>query len=374
MCLCAGVNLTPERVRQIEAVNTSAINWDELFRTAEHHGVLPLIARNLLAHGRNVAEPIQRSLQSAYESNFRRNLWFAGELTRITEHFEKRKVRAVPYKGPVLAESAYGDLASRSFSDLDFLVSARDFEAARQALAELGYQPSKQLSPGLNPLWLKFGYECAFDSTAGKYLVELQWNLLPHFYAIDLDIESLLDHAVNTPIGGRQLRSLSPEDLLLVLCLHAAKHLWMSLIWILDIAETMRSQSIDYDVLISRARALGVVRILAVSFWLKKNVLEASLPSRAHEIIDADPGVPALGQTFADRLRRNATYDFESSEYFRSIATLRENLADRCRYLWRLLWTPGEGDFTVIRLPAFLFPLYRFVRLGRLLRKAFARI
>ena len=374
LCLCARTKLTPERVRQIEAVNASALNWEELFRTADHHGVLPLIAKNLLAHARSLPAQIQRSLQSAYESNLRRNLWFAGEFARITEHFEKRKIRVVPYKGPVLAESAYGDLALRTFNDLDFLVSAPGFEAAQQALAELGYQPSKPLSPERKPLWLKFGYECAFDSAAGKYLVELQWNLLPPFYAVDLDTERLLDRAVTARIGGRESRILSPEDLLLVLCLHAAKHLWMRLIWIVDIAETVQSQRIDYAVLTSRAQELGVVRIVAVSFWLGKNMLQAELPPCAHEIIDADPEVPGFGQIYADRLQRNATYDFESSEYFRLMARLRENRADSWRYLWRLLWTPGEGDLTAIRLPEPLFPLYRLVRLARLLRKATARM
>jgi len=368
------VGLAPERVRHIAAMNTSAINWEEFRRSAEHHGLLPLIAKNLLAHAPAIPEQVQRSLESAYESNLRRNLWFAGELARISEHFEKKKVRAVPYKGPVLAESVYGDLALRCFNDLDFFVSAPDFEAAQQALAELRYQPSKQLLPEQSRHWQKFGYECSFDGPAGKYLVELQWNLLPHFYAVDLDTEALLDRSVKTRIGGRETRNLSPEDLLLVLCLHAAKHLWMRLIWIVDIAQTMQSQSIDYDLLVSRAQELGAVRMLAVSFWLTENVLETALPGRAQEIIDADPEAPVLGQVFADRLQRNATYDFESSEYFLLIARLRERRADRWRYLWRLLWMPGEGDLAAIRLPERFFPLYRLVRLGRLLRRAVAGI
>ena len=367
--LCAGVKLTPERVSHIAAVTTTAIDWDEFFRNAAHHGVLSLAAKNLLSYARDLPVQVQQSLQAAYHSNVARNLWFAGELARITEHFQKRKIEAVPYKGPILAESVYGDLALRSFNDLDFLLRAAHFASARQALAELGYQPSKQLRPDIQPLWLKFGYECSFDSAAGKYLVELQWNLLPHFYAVDLDTEALMNRAIPASSAGRQMKTLSPEDSLLVLCLHAAKHLWMRLMWIADIAETMRTQTIDYQVLISRARELGVVRNLAVSFWLVRNVLEAQFPIAAQNIIDADLEVPALGQNFADRLRRTAAYDFDSSEYFRLIAKLRENKADRWRYLWRLLWTPSEADIAAVELPNLMFPLYRFVRLGRLVGK-----
>src|ERR1035441_4513631 len=69
--------------------------------------------------------------------------------------------------------------------------------------------------------------------------------------------------------------------------------------WLVDIAETLRSQSqtrtIDYSLVFSRARALGIVRILGVSFWLAKNVLLAELPEGAEEPIAADPRGPVLG-------------------------------------------------------------------------------
>jgi len=217
----------------------------------------------------------------------------------------------------------------------------------------------------------------------GPNLVELQWALLPHFYAVDLHsddlrsddlrVEDLLARAGRTAVGGCKVPCLSPEDSLLVLCLHAAQHLWTRLIWLADIAETLRSQSqtrtIDYSLVFSRARAMGIVRILGISLWLAKNVLRAELPKGAEETIAADPRVPALGSKFAERLARGAAYDFESTEYFRLILELRERRGDRWRYLWRLVWTPGTGDVAAVRLPEALFPLYRVVRLLRLTRK-----
>jgi hypothetical protein len=48
---------------------------------------------------------------------------------------------------------------------------------------------------------------------------------------------------------------------------------------------------------------------------------------------------------------------------------LRERRVDRWRYLWRLVWTPSSGDIAAVRLPEALFPVYRIVRMGRLIRK-----
>ena len=369
LCALAGAELAPERIERIANWNLSVLDWREVLRLAEHHGVLPLVARNLIEHGLGLPPEIERSLKSAYEVNLRRNMWFTAQLVRIMQHFERRQLRAVPYKGAVLAQSLYRDLGLRSFSDLDFLISARDFERAKQALAEIGYRPSVDLTPTVERLWLTTRYERSFDSAAGKNLVELQWALVPAFYGVDLHVEDLLVRAGRTVAGGCEMPCLSPEDSLLVLCLHAAKHLWTRLIWLSDIAETLRTQTINYSLAVSQACALGIARILAVSFWLVKNVLRADLPKPAEEMIGADPRVPALGSEFAERLARDVAYDLESTEYFRLILKLRERRGDRLRYLWRLVWTPGVGDVAAVRLPEALFPCYRIVRIGRLMRK-----
>jgi hypothetical protein len=301
----------------------------------------------------------------------RRNLWFASELARIVEAFKNRRVRVVAYKGPLLAESAYGDIALRNFGDLDLLISPGDHQPATQILRDLGYQPSSEFSPAVGRFWLNNGYERSFDSGAGKSLVELQWALLPRLYALDLRTDDLLARSQTAAVGGREVQSLSPEDSLVALCVHAAKHLWMRLIWVCDIAETIRTQPLDWVIVSSRAAELGIMRIMAVSLWLVRDLLDCALPESAVRMIDSDPSVTAQAKAFASRLARSATYDFESTEYFRLLFHLRERRRDRARYLWRLLWTPGQGELNAIRLNESLFPLYRVVRVMRLVGKLF---
>lgn len=384
LCALASAELPPERIQRIATWNLSSLDWNEFLRLAEHHGVFPLAARNLIEHARGLPPEIERALRSGYEANLRRSLWFTAELARIMQHFQRAQLRAVPYKGPLLSQSVYHDPGLRTFSDLDFLISPTDFERAKHALSEIGYRPATDFTPAVERLWLRTGYERSFDGAAGKNLVELQWALLPYFYGIDLHVndlhmndlrandlrvEDLLARSGRTVVGGSEVPCLSPEDSLLVLCLHAAKHLWTRLLWLTDIGETLRTQSIDYSLVLSRARALGIVRMLGISFWLVKNVLHSQLPKPAEELVLADPQVPVLGSEFARRLARGAAYDFESTEYFRLILRLRERRGDRWRYLWRLVWTPGVGDVAAVRLPKALFPAYRIVRIGRLMRK-----
>ena len=369
MCACAGVELTPIRRARIARARDSGLDWPEFLRQAEHHGVLALAARSLGEQDAGVPAPIAEALRSAFDINLRRSLWFTGELARILEHFERHGLRVVPYKGPLLAETVYGDVALRNFSDLDFLIAPADFARAREGLREIGYQPSSPLAPAIERYWLRHGYECSFDGAAGRHLVELQWRMLPRFYAVDLRTEDLLSRAGRASLGGREVRALAPEDGLLALCLHAAKHLWMRLIWVCDIAETVRVVAIDWAEFRRRAQSLGVSRIAAVSFRLAETLLGAELPDAARALAAGHREASTLAGTFAARLARGAAYDFNSTEYFRLAGKLRERSLDRARYFWRLTFTPGQGDLAAVRLPESLFPLYRGVRIARLLRR-----
>jgi hypothetical protein len=374
LCACAASHPSPEQIARIATWNWAEFDCDAFCLLADHHGVTSLVAHNLTQHTCGLPAEVRQSLQSLYDSNLRRNLRFAAELTRIVDRLTEREVRVIPFKGPVLALAAYGELGLRNFSDLDFLIFPGQFQHAKQALAEIGYRPSQELAPAVERLYLQIGYERSFDGAAGQNLVELQWNLLPYFFAVDsgssgFRIEDLFARAARISLGAKAFLCLSPEDSLLALCLHAAKHLWMRLIWLADIAETLRSHEIDFLAVTERARALGITRMVGVSFRLAERLLGAQLSSPARELIARDPEELRLSDEFAARIARSATYDFESVEYFLKIRGLRERPADRWRYLWRLVWTPGPGEVAAITLPPTLFPLYRAVRVGRLLRK-----
>jgi hypothetical protein len=349
------------------------LDWSAFLQLAEHHGVLALIAADILVRP-ELPLTIEQSVRAFHAANAKRSLWLASELGAILDHFAKKDIRAIPYKGPVLAQSAYGNLALRTFHDLDLLIPATQFAAAKNALAGIGFHPSQALALAVERLYLRTGYERSFDGAAGKNMVELQWQLLPRLYAVDasragMSFNDLDARAGRITLGTASVPCLSPEDSFLTLCLHGAKHLWSRLIWVADIAATLRSQPIDFAAVSRRARAMGIARIAAVSLRLAEQLLSAPLPEAARGLITRHPEELRLANEFSSRLARSTAYDFDSADYFLEIRRLRERPTDRWAYLWRLLWTPGPGEVAAVKLPEPLFPLYRVVRLGRLLRK-----
>jgi hypothetical protein len=160
------------------------------------------------------------------------------------------------------------------------------------------------------------------------------------------------------------LRTLCDQDLMLVLCVHTAKHGWMQLSWLCDIAQLARSRALDWKALRERAQALGIARIVAVSFLLSHKLLATALPAQLD--VQNDPAAEALAQRILCQIVGDSEFDPESVGYFRLMMDLRERRRDRVSFAWRLLVTPSAGEWSAIRLPALLFPLYRVVRMFRL--------
>jgi hypothetical protein len=353
----------PSQLRRI--LQRTDLDWDRLLQLAQHHGLVPLLYRRLSTAMGATQSAGLGALRRQDKLNAHRTMWLAVELLNIHKHLATRGLEVLPYKGPVLAESLYGDVALRQFSDLDLLIRARDLPAIRSAMVELGYKPGLQLTQAAEHAYLKSGYEYTFDGARGRNLVELKWQILPRFYSIGFEVDKFFERAVGVDLAGHKLRTLCDQDLMLVLCVHAAKHGWRQLSWLCDIARLARSRALDWEALRVQAARLGIARIVAVSFLLVHKLLAAALPVPTD--VQDDPAAEALAQGILREIVADAEFDPVSVSYFRLMMDLRERRRDRTSFAWRLGVTPSVGEWSAIRLPGPLFPLYRVVRMFRLM-------
>lgn len=363
LCACCH----SDRTRLDAAVARQDLRWERVFRLASDHRLLPVLCTRLRERA-DVPASIQSALRARFLGHCQRVLRFTAELTRILRQFDRCGVSVIAHKGPVLAHTLYGDPAMRQFGDLDFLVRPSDLTRARSALLELGYSAKLTLTPRQEREYLRSGYEHVFGCGREHNLVELQWQVLPRFYAIDLKIEELFQRPRALQFESCAVRTLCDEDLLLVLCIHAAKHQWMHLGMIRDIA-TAATLAMDWEQVMHQARRLGIERMVLVSLLLAQNLLGCTLPG----MIANNPGVPvsnrlamAIGADLRSPERETIP---ESITYFRAIARLRERWSDKARFLARLALTPSVNEWETVRLPDKLFPMYRGVRAFRLIKR-----
>jgi hypothetical protein len=355
-----------EKTARLRALSRAPVRWKLLFDLADHHRTQPLLYRGLAGVEDAVPPAEMSALKQLYQTNLHKALFLSRELIRIVDHLSALGIDTMPHKGLALAEAAYGDIALRQVGDIDVLIGPQDLPRARAAVRELSYTPHLVFSEAEERAYLKSGYECAFDGAAGPNLLELQWAIQPRFYAMDFDMGGLFQRAATITVAGHAMKTPSSEDLLLVLSAHAAKHVWGRLIWLCDIARIMSFPSLDWGWIGSQARLLGIVRILRVTMLLANRLLDVAIPPAAQANLREDAATLSLVDEIQTHIASGAEYNVESLAYFRLMMRLRERPSDRLRFLRRLVFTPGPGEWQAVRLPAPLFPLYRLIRLSRL--------
>ncbi len=342
------------------------IDWPSLLRGANFHGLSSLLHQNLAPHANWVPAQTLNQLRAAYAMNMQKALVLSRELNRILGRAGALGIQLIPYKGIALSEAYYGDIAMRQVGDLDLFVRRRDVIGIRSALRELGYAPRLAIPENSEPDYIASGYEYSFDGPLGKASVELQWALQPRYYAVDYDMDGLFARAVEVTIAGFAARTLSPEDLLLVLSLHAAKHVWGRLIWLCDIAQILNRGNLDFPALLSRSRELGIVRILHVTLLLANRFLEIPIPAEFEPAIYSDRTARVIADEVTPSIISGISWEENKIGYFRLMMRLRERRRDRMRFLARLTFTPGPGEWQALKLPRVLSPVYKAVRMARL--------
>jgi hypothetical protein len=93
------------------------------------------------------------------------------------------------------------------------------------------------------------------------------------------------------------------------------------------------------------------------------------VPDEINRKLENDPAIPSL----AEEVRKRTFTETENipgeGERFVFFLRMREHFQDKMRYCIRRLFTSTGKDWSLLRLPAPLFPFYRFLRPFRLVKK-----
>jgi len=358
------VTQAPAGAGRLAAALAAPLDWDYLLRAATVHGVLPLLHRHLAgvpdaAPAEVIATLRQRSAASAH-SALALTAALAGALRALAD----AGIAAVPFKGPLLASSVYGDLGLRPFRDVDVLVHPGDLEAAvaRLNAAGWGVVPGQ----GAIPARLRCAWVSDLALARDRMLLELHWRLTQPYFGISDTLADLRDDLVPAEVAGVATRTLAAGRLLLYLCVHGATHRWPRLEWICDVAELLRRESAaDWDRVASDARAAGAARMLGLGVRLARDVLDAPLPP-AFALLADTPRVRALACAVYRHLPDDRPDPNPGLKLAPFHLAMRERLRDRARYAAAVLAAPSPLDIEAVPLRPALYPLYFAIRPLRL--------
>lgn len=291
--------VTPDAAERMRASLAALPDWTAFQELAEYHRVVPLVSRSLsqFVHEGVPADALQALNKRAQELGLW-NLTYTAKLLEILAALEQHKIPALPLKGPALAVQVYGDLSLRSFGDLDILIREQDFPRAIAVLVGLGYHPSRPLhGPRELAAYPRRYHDYKLHGSEDTLMVELQWKVIQFPFAFPPDVEGWWSQLQTMRLGGREVRTLDLESLLLILCVHGSKHLWERLNWLCDVAELVRgAPQLDWNRLLVMARRRGAARMLRLGLALAHELLGAPLPATVVTAITADPQVAVLSR------------------------------------------------------------------------------
>lgn len=354
---------------QTSNTRAAGLDWDRLLSLAVRHQTALLLYHNLQATSfAGVPPATAGELRRLFLAQSRQNLALTARLLDLLDQFATVGIRALPYKGPVLAQRLYGSVTLRPFGDLDLLLPRDQVWRARDVLTAAGYSPRVALSPRQEAACLRTGDEIELSLPDGTR-VELHWQLCPRLNPAPLDFERLWYRRTAVRLGDREVSTLSPEDHLLALSIHGAKHLWQPLRLVADTAELIRTTAdLDWCEVVAESERTRTARIVRVALLLARELLDAPVAPAALEWAEADQTARELARYAAGPLASGGI-PWTPLRRLAFSVRIKEALRDRVHFCRHWLWTPADEDWEAVRLPGTLHPLYSVLRPLRLLAK-----
>lgn len=367
---CARTRMDSSSAAQIRELLSQPLDWEYLLAQAAENSIVPLLEKQLRAVAPDSVPSVHMEwLKSARRTNVVRCLFLASQLTKILAQFESAGIQAIPYKGPVLAIQAYGDVTLRDFDDLDIILRQSDMPKANAIMLALGYQARFPwiLANGGNSSMVPGEYNYRDDSR--RTMVELHTERTFRHFPRRADIDDFATRLEQVEFAGTGIVCFSPEDTLILLCIHGAKDFWERLSWVADISELIQAHSLVWEEVFARSEAIAATRMLCVGLSLAGELHGAPLPAQVSDRIRRDKVAASVASQVSLRTLSRGLAPLSAAGRFRFRSRMVRGHFTGLRYAMRLAVVPAEEDWEMIRLPASLSPFYLALRPLRLLRK-----
>jgi hypothetical protein len=337
-----------------------SLDWDLIAQQAERHGIVPLVFGRLKAEkSRAVPEETLEKLGRLSQTTAWRNLHFIHELLRILELFKLHRIEALTFKGPVLTALLYENPGLRFYEDLDFLVHPRDVARIVEILEADGYRPDMPIaSPEQAAFLVRSNFEFNLLRDDPPVTVEIHWGMGPRWFSNPSEEADWWGRAIEIAIGGQTVRTLSCEDLLVLLSIHGAKHGWSKLKWSSDLARLVSLKDLDWTYVFDRAASRKCRRQIQLGLLLAADLFKTPVPNPILEEARKDACLNAL----VCRIR--ASFNSQTRMNWRALYLIwlktRDNYCETIRDLGRFVFSPQTEDWPSLAIQSGL-PFLKYI-------------
>ena len=375
LVLCSRKTIDHAMKKRIVDLVAEPVDWERILLMSVKHKTYPLVQAALkTVCPDSVPVDVMTRLGSWCVRNGARNMVLCKSLSMVLDLLANNDIQALPFKGPVLAESVYGDTSLRVYSDLDLLVSKKDAFKARNILVATGFIPDLDLDETQVVTYLNKENFFRLTGPDGMTVIDLHWEMSGRYSLIPMYLEDLEKHIVVQDILGRNVKILNPPALLVYLSLHNASHGWDSLEAAACMAEVICSSNLyDGETMMTMARRYHAVRALFVALQVSKKLYHVRLPAEICKAMEKEKHVVRLADGIIAKLLDFTDASQKETWSWRFSMThliLRDSLADAMLYALRLIFLPTVKEWMMFSLSPSFTPLYYGLRPFRLVSEA----
>jgi|GEM_PF-579003 len=351
------------------AIQNSKFSIQNLLALANAHGILPLVYKTLKRlsednPNHSSLEQLLTELKAHYLSIAQRNMLMSAELLRIITLLKENNIEALAFKGPVLAQMAYGDITLRQYGDLDILIRPDDLYKGVEILEQNGYTSAYPLNKQQFKSYSDIAHDYALINQKNDILVELHWRLLSDEFMVDIDTIDFFKDTTPLMIHAKVLNTLQLEELIIYLCIHGAKHQWERLEWLVDIAYLTHTQSINWKRLSNLTYQIHSEKMVMSAFSLCRNFLKTDFPHQI-EVILQEPAIQNVSKKLEIHFVKHFSDSLNTSVQTKTIALIQFQLLHGIKNKFLFLTSlvkPTQLDYLSYPLPSSLTFLYYFIR------------
>ena len=338
------------------------IDWAIFLDVVEQHELEPQLYERCKVLDLPLPSDVLSTLKKRSDSIGLQNLRHVQELVRLVKAFQRANIEVMPYKGVLLAQQIYGAVTKRKTKDIDIVVAKSDVKAAISILLQEGYiggiDNNRLIQREDINTTLKNKNVLGFSHKKEFWFIELHWEWLSPCYTFQMGYVENKSKLAYQENFGIQYLAFQPRDLFLILCIHAAKHHYLRLKWLLDVAACLKQfSSLDAQDLCDYAEDHKARELVLRTLYLLHHLLDIPIPRHLlNEVEESRKQCILLKQVMGQfsSWPMPGLNEWQQVHYnLRLVDGL--NLVYKWNYLRRIVFVGGQELYY---RPRFLRPLY----------------
>ncbi len=365
--------LHPEALDDFWADLAKCSSAERLCEAAAAQGMLGHLHKTVVTEAAAEADrPLVKCLADLQRAATVRSLRQTALLLQVLDSLQEQGIKAMPYKGPAWAMSLYGDVAMRTWSDLDLLVGHDDVVAARETLIRGGFTDANPFNEKIARRRRGSLGQIALTHPDKHAHVELHWEVTMGISSRSLRPESVFARAEQVQLLGTAVPCPSRHDRFLITCLEYGRDRWDTVEKLLSLGVQIRQVGAsEWEDLLGEAREVGCLRRVCVGAHHVCSALGMEVVPAVDERLASD----WVGRSLARTLRPSLPSKEAAVGSRQELAHLwwtfasEDRLASSMGHALRRLFQSGPEDWATYSLPRCLAWLYGPLRPFRLVTK-----